>query len=73
MSAVPVLRRAPHWFGGYTRHTCLHGVCLVSSRSITPAVPGTPGHPENHLLLLAVLGVSGVPGTVGEKMLENMG
>ena len=63
MSAVPVLRRAPHWFGGYTCHTCLHGVCLVNSRSITPAVPGTPKRPEKSLFLLALLGVSGLPGT----------
>ena len=71
VSAVPVLRRAPHWLGGYTRHTCLHGVCLVSSRSRASAVPGTPRHPENHLFSLAVLGVSGLPGTAGKAMLGN--
>ena len=68
MSAVPVLRRAPHWFGGYTRHTCLHGVCLVSSRSITPTVPGRPERLGNRPFFLAVLGASGLPGTVGKMV-----
>lgn len=64
MSAVPVLRRAPHWFGGYIRYACLHGVCLVSSRSRTCTVPGRPECPEKSLFLLVLLGISGVPGTV---------
>ena len=68
MSAVPVLRRAPHWFGGYTRHTCLHGVCLVSSRSITPTVPGRPEGQKITKQIRWFSGHSGVPGTVGKMV-----